>query len=157
MSEISVNRTAAGGYCLIIDGTRVAGGKPEFSSDNCFYWWETDKTIGVVDDIVEEVESWKAANKKLRKSIDETCAGWAEAYETLEAENEKLTEQCNRLLDKTLELGTENAKLRELLQDMQTAFVHGNCYRWCRFKEPCDGDRCQYLERMHDLGIEVQP
>ena len=90
MSEVSVNRTAAGGYCLIIDRTRVAGGKPEFSSDNCFYWWETAATIGVVDDFVAEVESLKVANERLRKSIDETCAGWAEAYETLEAENEKL-------------------------------------------------------------------
>lgn len=90
MSEVSVNRTAGGGRCLIIDGTRVAGGKPEFSGDNCVCWWETDKTIGVVDDLVAEVESWKAANKKLREHIDETCAGWAAAYETLEAENEKL-------------------------------------------------------------------
>jgi len=135
MSEVSVNRTAAGGYCLIIDGTRVAGGKPEFSPDNCFYWWETDKTIGVVDDLVAEVESWKAANEKLRKSIDETCAGWAEAYETLEA---------------------DNAKLRELVYDM---WCDGMCD--CdelvapRGQYHCAQCQYHYRERMRDLGVEV--
>ena len=183
MSEVSVNRTAAGGYCLIIDGTRVAGGKPEFSSDNCFYWWETDKTIGVVDDIVEEVESWKAANKKLRKSIDETCAGWAEAYETLEAENEKLTEQCNRLLDKTLELGTENAKLRERVSELEELTDHRHYIpqewyaalqvesaklrelvrdMWHELDAATQYDAggvrgivSEFADSMHDLGIEV--
>lgn len=52
----------------------------------------------------------------------------------------------------------ENIKLRELVKDMCKAFVHGNCYRWCEFKEPCnyisDG-RCQWYDRMRELGIEV--
>ena len=54
-------------------------------------------------------------------------------------------------------LRAENAKLRELVLDMYKAFMHGNCYRWCEFKEPCnyisDG-RCQWYDRMLELGIE---
>ena len=52
----------------------------------------------------------------------------------------------------------ENAKLRELVRDMHKAFVHGNCYQWCEFKEPCnyisDG-RCQWYDRMRELGVEI--
>ena len=51
----------------------------------------------------------------------------------------------------------ENAKLRELVADMYKAFVHGNCYRWCEFKEPCnyisDG-KCQWYDRMRELGVD---
>ena len=49
----------------------------------------------------------------------------------------------------------ENAKLRELVRDMETAFIHGPCYRWCEFKEPCNGDRCQYRDRMRELGVDA--
>ena len=52
-------------------------------------------------------------------------------------------------------LEAENAKLRELVRDMEAAFIHGPCYRWCEFKEPCNGDRCQYRDRMRELGVEV--
>lgn len=56
------------------------------------------------------------------------------------------------------ELERENAKLRELVRDMYKAFMHGNCYRWCEFKEPCnyisDG-RCQWYDRMRELGVEA--
>lgn len=138
MSEIGVHRTAGGGRCLIIDGTRVAGAKPEFSADNCVCWWKTDKTIGVVDDLVAEVESLKAANRRLRNSIDETCAGWAEAYETLEAENEKL---------------------RQLVCDMWRDIPKTECSfdveeGCCDSYEDCHGE-CALWYRMHELGIEV--
>lgn len=57
------------------------------------------------------------------------------------------------------ELEAENAKLRELAADMCKAFVHGSCYRWCEFKEPCnyisDG-KCQWYDRMAELGMEVE-
>ena len=52
-------------------------------------------------------------------------------------------------------LQAENAKLRELVRDMEAAFIHGPCYRWCEFKEPCNGDRCQYRDRMHELGVDA--
>jgi len=135
MSEISVHRTAGGGRCLVIDGTRVAGGKPEFSGDNCVCWWQTNETIGVVDDLVAEVESWKAANKRLREHIDETCAGWAEAYETLEA---------------------DNAKLRELVYDMWCDGMC-DCDELVAAQGECHCAECEYgyLERMRDLGVEV--
>ena len=54
------------------------------------------------------------------------------------------------------ELEDENAKLRELVADMRKAFVHGPCYRWCEhMPEPCDGDKCQYVSRMYELGVEL--
>ena len=57
-----------------------------------------------------------------------------------------------------MKLKADNAKLRELVRDMYKAFMHGNCYRWCEFKEPCnyisDG-RCQWYDRMRELGVEV--
>ena len=53
----------------------------------------------------------------------------------------------------------ESVELRELVRDMYKAFMHGNCYRWCEFKEPCnyisDG-KCQWYDRMRELGIEVK-
>ena len=62
--------------------------------------------------------------------------------------------EAERLCDENERLEAENAKLRELVADMREAFIHGNCYRWCEFKEPCDG-KCQYIDRMHDLKVEV--
>lgn len=53
-------------------------------------------------------------------------------------------------------LQTENAKLRELVRDMCKAFIHGPCYRWCEhMPEPCNGDKCQYVRRMHELGVDA--
>ena len=56
------------------------------------------------------------------------------------------------------DLQAENDKLRELVRDMYAAYVHGNCYRWCEFKEPCnyiDDGKCQWFDRMVELGTEV--
>ena len=41
-------------------------------------------------------------------------------------------------------LQTENAKLRELVRDM--------CEH---MPEPCNGDKCQYVRRMHELGVDA--
>ena len=80
----------------------------------------------------------------------------------LEAENAKLREQLEgivgrsfRTADKMSCLEAENAKLRELVRDLEVAFIHGPCYRWCEFKEPCNGDRCQYRDRMRELGVDA--
>jgi len=71
------------------------------------------------------------------------------------AVNEPLFETLNAANDRLI---YENMKLRELVRDMYKAFVHGNCYRWCEFKEPCnyisDG-KCQWYDRMCELGVEV--
>ena len=79
-----------------------------------------------------------------------------EYIESLEAENATLRTQ---LADATESMGRVEercAKLRELVRDMYKAFMHGNCYRWCEFKEPCnyisDG-RCQWYDRMRELGV----
>ena len=66
------------------------------------------------------------------------------------------TELAKEASDKAVEIArlrAENAKLRELVADMREAFIHGNCYRWCEFKEPCDG-KCQYTDRMRELGVD---
>ena len=66
-----------------------------------------------------------------------------------------ITELANEASDKAMEIArlrAENAKLRKLVADMREAFIHGNCYRWCEFKEPCDG-KCQYIDRMRELGV----
>lgn len=82
-----------------------------------------------------------------------TCAS-SSKVNRLRNENAKLREQGSRLFDKTLELGTENEKLRELVRDMRKAFIHNACYRWCEYMpEPCNG-ACQYLCRIKELGIE---
>ncbi len=67
-----------------------------------------------------------------------------------------ITELAKEASDKAVEIArlrAENAKLRELVADMREAFIHGNCYRWCEFKEPCDG-KCQYIDRMRELGVD---
>lgn len=62
--------------------------------------------------------------------------------------NGELRIEAERLCD-------ENAKLRELVRDMRKAFIHGPCYRWCEhMPELCNGDKCQYVNRMRELGVE---
>lgn len=69
MSEFSVHRTAdripALRYCLVLDGTRIAGGKPDYRGDNHLISWQTDETYGPVDDLMAE-------NAKLR--VFASCA-----------------------------------------------------------------------------------
>ena len=63
--------------------------------------------------------------------------------------NGELRIEAERLCD-------ENAKLRELVRDMRKAFIHGPCYRWCEhMPELCNGDKCQYVNRMRELGVEL--
>lgn len=87
-----------------------------------------------------ERDQLQAENEQLRKELAVTNP----LFETLNDANDRLI--------------YENMKLRELVRDMCKAFMHGNCYRWCEFKEPCnyisDG-RCQWYERAHELGVEV--
>jgi hypothetical protein len=64
----------------------------------------------------------------------------------------ELAKEANDKAVEIARLKAENAKLRELVADMREAFIHGNCYRWCEFKEPCDG-KCQYIDRMRELGV----
>lgn len=93
------------------------------------------------------------------------CKNVADLQEAL-AENAKLREQSERLFDKTLELATENsklrelcklcereaenAKLRELVQDM---WHEGMCE--CGSLGKCAACMYEYPTRMHELGVEV--
>lgn len=49
MSEFSVHRTLGGNYCLILDGDRIAGAKPDYRGNNHVTHWVTEETYGVVD------------------------------------------------------------------------------------------------------------
>lgn len=69
----------------------------------------------------------------------------------LEREIAKLREQGERLLDKTLELGTNNAKLRELVRYAYECAIHSD-------HATCDDCRrmngyCILEQRMSELGV----
>ena len=66
--------------------------------------------MSVYDDMYGCIEGALSTDTCDYSVYSEMCELIAEA----EAESDKLTEQCKRLFDKTLELGTDNAKLREL-------------------------------------------
>lgn len=67
-----------------------------------------------------------------------------------------LTEDGCLMRDRACKAEAENAKLRELVRDMCKAFIHGPCYRLCEhMPEPCNGDKCQYVRRMHELGVDA--
>lgn len=74
--------------------------------------------------------------------------------ESLKAKNTKLQEQGERLFDKTLELGTENSKLRELVRGLEYC-VQGSLCDCCPLYDQLGTNhrRCESLER--ELGIEV--
>lgn len=68
------------------------------------------------------------------------------AFERLETENAKLREQGARLFDKTLELGAENAKLRELVDILCFCMqVHKRC------------DDCKLNGAKGELGLGHDP
>lgn len=64
MSEFAVYRTLANGRCLVLDGTRIAGGKPDYRGNNYITSWVTNKTYGPVDEL-------KSENAKLRELVKE--------------------------------------------------------------------------------------
>lgn len=74
MSEFSVHRTAdtipALGYCLVLDGERIAGGKPDYRGDNHLVSWKTSETYGPVDELAAE----NAALRELVRRLDAAIA-----------------------------------------------------------------------------------
>lgn len=64
MSEFTVCRTLsthpALRYCLLLDDTRIAGGKPDYRGNNYVTSWVTKETYGPVDELRSE-------NANLRK------------------------------------------------------------------------------------------
>lgn len=78
-------------------------------------------------------------------AIDESNHGDGSVVAEIVSENAKLREQGARLFDKTLELGTENAKLRELIR---TVWLAGDFRAFLGVDE--------IKEQMRELGIEVK-
>lgn len=96
----------------------------------------------------------RAENDRLRERVHELGIEYDGATTAVLEKTERIEWLAGRLRGET----NENEKLRELVRDMYAAFVHGNCYRWCEFKEPCnyiDDGKCQWFDRMAELGIEV--
>lgn len=115
----------------------------------------------------ERAEKLKAENEKLRDELDAAkhdLSLFSERIVELGAENAKLREQGARLFDKTLELGTENAKLRERVRKMMRFFEDGDYCAICEKAAECDAqeeydDDCLmrgvFHAAMRELGIEV--
>ena len=74
--------------------------------------------------------------------------------ERLQAENDKLREQGERLFDKTLELATENGKLRELVADtlMDTREY---CEKYGIDYKGWDSANDHIDARLRELGVEA--
>ena len=115
----------------------------------------------LLDDAIakaKEAEDWQLVEWLRMARGGESAARWysdklREAHRTerkLLDENAKLREQGERLFDKTLELGTENAKLRELVRDM---WHEGMCE--CGSLGKCATCIYEYPTRMRKLGVEV--
>lgn len=68
MSEFTVCRTLdthpALRYCLLLDDTRIAGGKPDYRGNNYITSWVTNETYGPVDEL-------KSENAKLRELVED--------------------------------------------------------------------------------------
>jgi len=92
----------------------------------------------------------EAVNAMLRDRdgrIAELEAELRRSYDAQGAKAEALTMRSVRI-----------AELESLVRDMGKAFIHDNCYRWCEAQAPCNlitTGECQYRERMHALGLEV--
>lgn len=111
-------------------------------------------TTGEVEFIDKTIADLKTENAELREQIH-----WLKQGDILHVlTDQEYIDQCERerLMQVSIDaLDKENAKLRELVEDMGAAFIHGPCYRWCEFKEPCNGDRCQYRDRMREFGVDA--
>ena len=89
MSEFSVHRTAdripALRYCLVLDGTRIAGGKPDYRGDNHLISWQTDETYGPVDDLMAENAKLRELVKRYHHLVTGTDElwSWQSVYERL--------------------------------------------------------------------------
>lgn len=72
-------------------------------------------------------------------------------------ENAKLREQGARLFDKTLELKTDNDKLRGLVRDLWEACPADGyyCIYHCEHYDKESESHCKLEDRMAELGIEV--
>ena len=85
-----------------------------------------------------------------RRVLCDMIANREADLEDARAENAKLREQGARLFDKTLELGTENELLRELVRDM---WRDGMCE--CDEFGACAECEYHFTDRMRELGVDA--
>lgn len=85
------------------------------------------------------------------RGVEQASAVYKEVIREYVSENAKLREYGARLFDKTLELGTENAKLRELANAAWTCIHTGTSCSDCRLI----AGGCTLQTAMRELGIEV--
>ena len=140
MSEFSVHRTPDRipglMYCLVLDGKRIAGGKPDCSGDNIVASWSTKETYGQVEGLMADVERYKAAR--------DASVGLA-----------------TKTIERIRELEDENAKLRELCRDFYAALDRmcdqrmecGTCMLNDDDCSACDASRLN--ERARELGVSA--
>ena len=69
MSEFMVYRTTGDGYCLALDGTRIAGAKPDYRGNNYVTGWNTEKTYGPIEDpkLMDAVKDYIHALEECRE------------------------------------------------------------------------------------------
>ena len=80
MSDFTVLRSI-GGYCLVLDKKRIAGGKPDYRGENVLVDWTTEVAYGPVDDLAAEnaklrelaERAWKTA-ERLCQAFDGPCS-----------------------------------------------------------------------------------
>lgn len=70
--------------------------------------------------------------------------------------NPSIVDEVEDLADEYDALKTENAKLRELVQDYDKVLASMNALCDCDFVPLCDGTLLALRSRMYDLGIEVE-
>lgn len=85
-----------------------------------------------------EVDQLAAENAKLRDEL----AKWERLTDGIDLPEYPISQFVPKDLER------ENSALRELVRDICRAFMHGKC------NYISDG-RCQWYDRMRDLGIEV--
>lgn len=152
MSEFSVHRTPDRipglMYCLVLDGKRIAGGKPDCSGDNIVASWSTKETYGQVEGLMADVERYKAARDASVGLATKTI----ERIRELEAENDKLRELCYGLAQVVKNDDDTFRRLREIAkQELSYDFIGmydsslGNI----------DQIAC-FIDSMRELGIETE-
>ena len=118
---------------------------------------DAGKVCGMLSVVSRHIVALEDENAKLQKERDYLLANESptacevrrvrSAMKDVNDKNAKLREQGARLFDKTLELGTENDKLRELLHDAAIElYVNGNI---------TDGATELLFDQMRELGIEA--
>lgn len=95
-----------------------------------------------------------------KREVCDAAALLREENENLRAENDRLREVGERLFDKTLELGTENAKLRDALKALMVGTYAELCSdrdapqcRKCSMRR--DERECAITEAMELLGLHT--